>query len=108
MMHTWSFIQKKIKRWDFYEFFSCVKKEKSILLHSLYMDSAEYQKKKSARTLLMQNAPAYTPEVQVSQTSNNSIPENPENVNTNERNSKVTMSKAPLCKGSCCEATEGL
>ena len=29
-------------------------------------------------------------------------------VNENERISKVTMSKAPLCKGSCCEATEGL
>ena len=55
------------------------------------MDSAEYQKKKSARTLLMQNAPAYTPEVQVSQTSNNSIPENSENVNINERNSKVSV-----------------
>ena len=38
----------------------------------------------------------------------NSIPEKPEKVNINERNSKVTMSKAPLCKGSCCEATEGL
>ena len=40
--------------------------------------------------------------------SNHSIPEKSEKVNINERNSKITMSKAPLCKGSCCEATEGL
>ena len=38
----------------------------------------------------------------------NSIPENHKKVNRNERNPKVAMSKAPLCKGSCCEATEGL
>ena len=41
----------------------------------------------------MQNAPAYTPEVQVSQTSNNSIPENPKKVNNNERNSKKSENR---------------
>ncbi len=44
------------------------------------MDSADYQKKKSAETLLMQNAPAHTPKTQVGQTSVNSISENVDSV----------------------------
>lgn len=85
--------KKRFNDGTFMSFSLVSKKKKSILLHSLYMDSAEYQKKKSAKTLLMQNAPAYTPEVQVSQTSNNSILENSGNVNSNERNSKKSENR---------------
>ncbi len=40
------------------------------------------KKKKSAKTLLMQNAPAHTPKAQDSQTSNNSISQPEQNVNS--------------------------
>ena len=48
-------------------------KKRSIVLQTLYMDSADYQKKKSAKTLLMQNANSKTSKTQVGQTSNDSI-----------------------------------
>ncbi len=41
--------------------------------HSNYMDSATYQKRKSAKTLLMQNANSNTSKTQVGQTSKDSI-----------------------------------
>ncbi len=57
------------------------------------MDSVDYQKKRSAETLLMQNASAHTLKAGVGQTSsNNSIPQEKENVNkkisTNSENAK--------------------
>ena len=57
-------------------------KKRSIVLHSLYLDSVNYQKKKSAKTLLMQNASAYTPKAQVSQTPIKSISQDLESVNS--------------------------
>ena len=44
-------------------------KKMSMNLQTMYMDSASYQKKKSAKTPLVQNTPAHTPEARVSQTS---------------------------------------
>ncbi len=48
-------------------------KKRSLLLQTLYMDSADYQKKKSAETMLMQNAHSNTSETKVGQTSIDSI-----------------------------------
>ncbi len=44
-------------------------KKMSLNLQTMYMDKASYQKKKSAKTPLVQNTPAHTPEARVSQTS---------------------------------------
>jgi hypothetical protein len=55
-------------------------KKRSIVLQTLYMDSADYQKKKSAETLLMQNAVSNTSKTQVGQTSANSIPQDEDSV----------------------------
>lgn len=70
-------------------------KKRGIELQSLSLDSVSYQKKKSANTLLMQNAHSKTPVAQVGQTSvsivsqknadvNDQIKENSENVSENE------------------------
>ena len=90
-------------------------KKRSVSLHTLYLNRADYQKKRSAKTLLMQTASARTPEVRAGQTSNsstnqllnidsnespqptpeasfdgsattNSIPENTQNVNSDLKN----------------------
>lgn len=45
----------------------------SLNLQTMYMDKASYQKKKSAKTPLVQNAPAHTPKARVSQTSTVSL-----------------------------------
>jgi len=55
-------------------------KKRSVVLQSLYMDSADYQKKKAAETLLMQNNLSHTPEARVGQPSVNSISENTNSV----------------------------
>ena len=55
-------------------------KKRSVLLQTLYMDSADYQKKKSAETLLMQNAHSNTSKTQVGQTSIDSLPQSPNSV----------------------------
>jgi hypothetical protein len=55
-------------------------KKRSLVLQTLYMDSADYQKKKAAKTLLMQNASSETSETQVGQPSGNSIPQNTDSV----------------------------
>lgn len=55
-------------------------KKRSLVLQTLYMDSADYQKKKVAKTLLMQNASSETSETQVGQPSGNSIPQNTDSV----------------------------
>ena len=54
--------------------------KRSLVLQTLYMDSADYQKKKSAKTLLMQNANSNTSETQVGQTSTDSIYQKTETV----------------------------
>ena len=55
-------------------------KKRSVVLQTLYMDSADYQKKKAAETLLMQNAYSNTSKTQVGQPSNNSIAQSPNSV----------------------------
>jgi len=55
-------------------------KKRSIVLQTLYMDSADYQKKKSAETLLMQNAVSNTSKTQVGQTSIDIIPQDSKSV----------------------------
>ena len=55
-------------------------KKRSLNLITAYMDKADYKKKKSAETLLMQNAPAHTLEAGVGQTSTNIISTPTENV----------------------------
>lgn len=61
--------------------------KRSLSLQSLYMDSGDYQKKKDAKTLLMQNASAHTSKTQVGQPSTTKIPQNPPVVNTSDENS---------------------
>ena len=56
-------------------------KKRSLVLQSLYMDRVDYKKKKSAKTLLMQNSLSRTPEVGAGRTSGNSIPQNTNSVN---------------------------
>ena len=56
--------------------------KKSILLQTFYMNSIDYQKKKSANTLLMHNSPSTTSKTQDGQTSStDSISHKNENVN---------------------------
>lgn len=55
--------------------------KRSLNLVTVYMDSYNYKKRKSAETLLMQKTSAHTPEAGVGQTSIDSISENGENVN---------------------------
>lgn len=59
-------------------------KKKSLVLQTLYLNRADYQKKRSAETLLMRNTSAHTLEAGVGQTSDNIIPQTPEKVNTPE------------------------
>lgn len=54
--------------------------QKSLKLQTIYMEKADYKKRKSAKTPLIQNVPAHTPEARVSRTSNNSISNPTENV----------------------------
>lgn len=53
-------------------------KKRSIVLQTLYLNRADYQKKKSAETLLMPNASAHTPKARVGQTSKHSLPQDTE------------------------------
>ena len=54
--------------------FDLISQEKqSLLMQSLYIDSVDYEKRKSADPVLMQNAPASTPKARGGQTSNTSI-----------------------------------
>lgn len=54
--------------------------QKSLKLQTIYMERADYKKRKSAKTPLIQNVPAHTPEAWVSRTSNNIISKPTENV----------------------------
>ena len=72
-----------------YVSFDLVSQEKqSLLLQSLYIDSVDYEKRKSANPVLMQNAPASTSKTRGGQTSTNRIAQKPNSVNRNtEKNS---------------------
>ncbi len=56
-------------------------KKRSLLLQTLYLNSADYKKKKAAETLLMPKASAYTSKTQVGQPSNVSISQDFDSVN---------------------------
>ena len=58
--------------------------KRSLVLQTLYMDSATYQKRKSAKTLPMQNANSNTSKTQVGQTSKDSITPTEPIVNTSD------------------------
>ena len=75
-------------------------KKRSIVLQTLYMDNADYQKKKDAETLLMQNAHSNTSKTQVGQPSNNSITDFTEKVNSEIKFSrKPDQDRSTLTKG---------
>ncbi len=61
-------------------------KKRSMVMQTLYLDNADYQKKKSAETLLMQNAHSKTPKAQVGQTSVDSISQTTEKSNASDEN----------------------
>lgn len=79
------------------------KKKRSMILQSLYMDKADYQKKKLAKTLLMKNNLSHTPKARVGQTSNNSIPQkldlSTEKSNINDRSSKTGRDTVEMSRG---------
>ena len=72
-----------------YVSFDLVSQEKqSLLLQSLYIDSVDYEKRKSANPVLMQNASASTSKTRGGQTSTNMIAQKPNSVNRDtEKNS---------------------
>lgn len=55
--------------------------KRSLVLQSLYLNAADYQKKKAAKTLLMQNTSAHTSKTQVGQPSIDSISQDSKIVN---------------------------
>lgn len=57
--------------------------KRSLVLQSFYMDSGDYQKKKSAETLLLQKATTHTSKTQVSQTSDKIVSEKDKSVKQN-------------------------
>ena len=72
-------------------------KKRSIRLVTIYLESGAYQKKKSAKTLPMQNAPAHTLKAGVGQTSTNSISQLPQKNNLqNSTSSNNTSSFSEL------------
>ena len=74
--------------------FDLVSQEKrSFMLQSLYIDSVDYEKRKSANPVLMQNAPASTPKARGGQTSTTSIPDSAEKSNSFEKNSRGNEEK---------------
>ncbi len=62
------------------------KKRTRLSMQTMFLERADYKKRKSAEPLLMQNAPAYTPEVRGGQTSGNSIAHGSQDVKTSIRN----------------------
>lgn len=65
-------------------------KKRSLLLQTLYLNSADYKKKKAAETLLMPKASAYTSKTQVGQPSTNSISQKSDLSTKNLKNSDRT------------------
>ena len=62
------------------------KKKTSLSMQTMFMEHADYKKRKSAEPPLMQNAPAHTPEVRGGQTSENSVAHGSQDVKTSTRN----------------------
>ena len=66
-------------------------KKRSMVLQSFYMESGDYKKKKSAKTLLMQDSLSHTPKVRAGQTSDITIPQESNDVNTfSEKTEKMS------------------
>lgn len=70
--------------------------KRSLLMQTLYMESSDYQKKKSAKALPMQNASGKTSKTQVGQTPTVIIPENQKNVKGIDENSSDKQFALPL------------
>ncbi len=68
--------------------------KRSLVLQSLYIDSVNYKKRKSAKPVLMQNAPASTPEAQGGQTSTTIISDSAKKSNSFEQNSQENAEKS--------------
>ena len=75
-----------------YNFDIISNKKRSILLQTLYMESADYVKKKSAKTPLMSKTSAHTPEVRVGRTSNDIISEKTQKDNSFDENNSKNVS----------------
>ena len=67
------------------------KKQRSISLQTLYLESSDYQKKKAAKTLPMQNANGNTSKTQAGQPSTTNISQNFQNSNTSDKNSSKNV-----------------
>lgn len=67
-------------------------KKKRIALVTLYLERGAYEKKKSAKTLPMQNATAHTPKARVGQTSTVSISHKEANSNTQSEEKSTNVS----------------
>lgn len=68
----------------------------SFTKQTLYIDIADYQKKKAAETLLMQNASAHTSKTQVGQPSTNSISQKSDLSTGNIKNSDRVSSEEQI------------
>ena len=62
------------------------KKRTRLSMQTMFMEHADYKKRKSAEPPLMQTAPAHTPEVRGGQTSKNSVAHGSQDVKTSIRN----------------------
>ena len=81
-----------LMRWNrlydgtFVSFETPSKKQTRLSMQTMFLERADYKKRKSAEPVLMQNAPAYTPEVRGGQTSEISIAHDPQDFKTSIRN----------------------
>ncbi len=66
------------------------KKRTRLSMQTMFLERADYKKRKSAEPVLMQNAPAYTPEVRGGQTSENSIAHGSQDVKTSTQIKSAT------------------
>ena len=62
---------------------------------TLYLENSDYQKKKAAKTPLMQKTSAHTPKARVSQPSNTSIPDSDPKSNSFDKNSSKNAEPHP-------------
>ena len=76
-------------------------KKRSLSLQAIYLESVDYEKKKSAETLLLQNSHSRTPEVGVGQTSDNRVAQFDDNVK-----GKIEKSLDSDCDGVVKDATQ--
>ena len=70
-------------------------RSRSFVLQSLYIDSGDYIKKKSAETLMLQNATPHTPKASVGQTSDITISQNSDSVKDFSENSQKNSVRDP-------------